>query len=295
MILLAAAQLLVWDRLPSRVWPFDMGEVTFRRIPRVINLGIVEAIVASGWITMIRSMHRRRPRLPLTTVFPGYGMALGWQGAIVITGITGEPLPTLPWILAFWPMVIFFGLMYAARRLGERIEPMTAIPAPTEPVIRPVMNLGSSERVAFLVTAHTLPYTLAAILFMLVILAWMFPDGHSMIQPALVLSIVFLAMNWIQVTITEHEVRIGMGPWHWPAKRIPIADIADATVEMVDPAEIGRGYISRTGLRGFILHRGEALALRLSNGGRYIVTLPRARDAAGLINGVIARRRSAPH
>ncbi|MFI9226931.1 hypothetical protein [Streptomyces rimosus] len=120
-----------------------------------------------------------------------------------------------------------------------------------------------------------------------------------------------LAMNWVgavgfavaalsclvfagvQVTADRRGLTVASPLVPRPRLRIPLARMEEAGVQQISPLGDfgGWGYRLRGGRSGIVLRRGEALALRLTNGRVFVVTVDDAATAAALLNALLTRER----
>jgi hypothetical protein len=144
-------------------------------------------------------------------------------------------------------------------------------------------------------------YNRAALLLVVVPLLGALPvlpralqDGASLVPllaPVVLLGLPAVAFTTVRVVVGPEAVVVGLGPWGWPTRRFTTPDIVRASVDIVEPMDVG-GWGWRTGRRGrtaVVIRRGEALILDLANGGRFVVTVDDAGHAAALVNAYRAQ------
>ncbi|MFH8344022.1 hypothetical protein [Streptomyces sp. NPDC018045] len=104
-----------------------------------------------------------------------------------------------------------------------------------------------------------------------------------------------LAFAGVRVTADHRGLTVASPLVPRPRLRIPLDRMAEAGVQQVSPlADFGGwGYRIRSGRSGIVLRAGEALALRLTNGRVFVVTVDDAATAAALLNALAARARAA--
>ncbi|MEU7151912.1 DUF1648 domain-containing protein [Streptomyces sp. NPDC045470] len=100
-----------------------------------------------------------------------------------------------------------------------------------------------------------------------------------------------VAFAGVRVTVDHHGLTVASPVVPRPRLRIPLARVAEAGVQRINPLIDfgGWGYRMRSGRSGIVLRAGEALALRLTNGRAFVVTVDDAATAAALLNGLAAR------
>ena len=103
-----------------------------------------------------------------------------------------------------------------------------------------------------------------------------------------------LAMSVFRVRVDEAGLTV-RGLIGLPTWRIPLGEVAVATVVTVSPvAEFGGwGYRFGAGGRtGFVVRAGQALEVTRGDGTRWVVTVDDAAEAAGLLNALAERTRA---
>ncbi|MFK8849823.1 DUF1648 domain-containing protein [Streptomyces sp. Ac-502] len=100
-----------------------------------------------------------------------------------------------------------------------------------------------------------------------------------------------VAFAGVRVTVDHRGLTVASPVVPRPRLRIPLARVAEAGVQRVRPlADFGGwGYRIRSGRSGIVLRAGEALALRLTNGRVFVVTVDDAATAAALLNALAAK------
>jgi hypothetical protein len=75
-----------------------------------------------------------------------------------------------------------------------------------------------------------------------------------------------LALACVRVTVApDGLVRVGAGPWGWPARRVAAGEIVHARVERRDPLTLGTlGYHEPPGHTAVMVRGGECLVLDLA-------------------------------
>nr|MDT0657145.1 hypothetical protein [Micromonospora sp. DSM 115978] len=84
---------------------------------------------------------------------------------------------------------------------------------------------------------------------------------------------------------TGTETHIGYGPWGWPSRRTPLAEITDVWTERRFPSQVGgwgyRGLPS--GNSTLMIRAGECLVIRRRSGAEFSVTVDDAGTGAALL------------
>jgi hypothetical protein len=98
------------------------------------------------------------------------------------------------------------------------------------------------------------------------------------------------ALSWVQVTVDERGLRIGIGPWGWTVKKVPLVAIAEAAAESIAAVDWGGwGYRILPGRSALVLRSGPAIVLQLADGRRFAVTVDGPQVAVALLQAVRVR------
>jgi hypothetical protein len=98
---------------------------------------------------------------------------------------------------------------------------------------------------------------------------------------------------WVQVTVDARGLRLGLGPWAWTVKKVPLADIASTDAEEISAGDWGGwGYRVMPGRSALVLRSGPAVVLTLSDGRRFAVTVDDPQTPAALLDAFRARARA---
>jgi hypothetical protein len=101
----------------------------------------------------------------------------------------------------------------------------------------------------------------------------------------------------VDVSVSEHGVRVRAGAVHWPRVQLDLAEIEAA--HAVDWKPLQWNLVSGWGYRGslrlfrkaaWVLRSGPALELDLTGERRFVVTVDDAEEAAAVLNGLLVRR-----
>ncbi|MFC6598622.1 hypothetical protein [Kitasatospora paranensis] len=182
------------------------------------------------------------------------------------------------------------GLLLAGRSPGASATgPRTPAPVrPAEP-----LDLGTGDRGAWSRTAGSPALrTAGPALLALAAIVWAAgsPAGAAPIAAA---GLLVAAGARIRVTVDRHGLTVGPPLLRRPHLHIPLERIAAAGTRQVRArAEFGGwGHRLRPGTSGIVMRSGEALALRLTDGSEFVVTVADAATAAGLLTALLQRSR----
>jgi hypothetical protein len=97
-------------------------------------------------------------------------------------------------------------------------------------------------------------------------------------------------LAWVQVTVDDRGLRVGLGPWAWTVKRIAIADVAAAHAEQIEAIDWGGwGYRVKPGRSALVLRSGPAIVLELTDGRRFAVTVDDPQLPVALLDALRSR------
>jgi hypothetical protein len=103
-----------------------------------------------------------------------------------------------------------------------------------------------------------------------------------------------LLVGAVHVTAGVQGVRVS-SPAGWPRVSLPLDQIKAARAIVLRPVDWGgwgyRGSLRLAGRAAWVVRRGEALELRLTNSRAFAVTVDGAADAAAVVNALLTRSR----
>jgi len=103
-----------------------------------------------------------------------------------------------------------------------------------------------------------------------------------------VVGLVALLFAVVRVTVSGDHMVVSLGWWGYPAWRVPLASVAGARVERVNPMAYGGwGYRVRPGVRAVVVRAGEAVRIVRDDGADLVYTVDDAERGAGLINSIL--------
>ncbi|HEY4027336.1 MAG TPA: hypothetical protein VGO86_12980 [Candidatus Dormibacteraeota bacterium] len=118
------------------------------------------------------------------------------------------------------------------------------------------------------------------------------PTWASLVVVVLVAALTLTgaaALASVRVTFGPNGLRVGAGPWGWPARSVSSAEILGARVEFRDPATLGAwGYHERPGHTVVMVRAGECLVLDLTGERSLAVAVDGAAAAAAVIDASLA-------
>lgn len=155
----------------------------------------------------------------------------------------------------------------------------------------PVLRLRRGERVMWVGRVRQGPMWVAAPLAGLLVLGVAGSDRFAWALAGSCLLVGLLLQ--LTVWVGPAGVRVGLGPWGWPARKIKLDRVLAASAVDVDPAYFGGlGYrLGRSQTTAIVLRRGEALRVETVSGKVLLVTVDGAAEAAAVLNGLLDQRR----
>ncbi|XIE79173.1 hypothetical protein AB6O49_16255 [Streptomyces sp. SBR177] len=170
--------------------------------------------------------------------------------------------------------------------------------APAAPARTPHLELGAHEVAGWSRAATSTPGTVLGAAFVVAGAGALFPAllvtpwPYALIAAiGLVVGVSGLALSRVRVTVDRRGLTVTPGPLTRPRVRVPLDEVASATVREVRAvAEFGGwGYRTRPGRSALLLRSGEALSVRRANGFEFLVSVDDAETAAALLNTLAAR------
>ncbi len=117
-----------------------------------------------------------------------------------------------------------------------------------------------------------------------------FVGGVAAVSVMAVAAVVVSSLSWVQVTVDDRGVRVGLGPWAWTVKRVRLGDIVAASAESINATAWGGwGYRVMPGRSAAVLRSGPALVLDLADGRRFAVTVDDPTPAVTLLDALRVR------
>jgi hypothetical protein len=161
----------------------------------------------------------------------------------------------------------------------------------------PALRLAEGERAAWFGGAHSYQFLVGGTIFAIVGLVAAVRSATPGLGLTFVLvGVAFLAFASVSVSVTHDGVRVRSGRLGWPAVRFSLDGVASASHIEAKPLTLGgwgyRGSVRVFGRASWILRGGEALQLDLVGGGRFVVTVDGATEAAAVVNAMLVRATS---
>jgi hypothetical protein len=268
---------------------------------RVLGLSVVWSIVTMVWGGAW--LYGRR-RIPTAQRWIGVST---WVASVLIAGhmlqvvlrnvdLAGPPArPEPAWIspLLVVPVLVVVALV-AWWAMGPDPEQPDAATGPRPGA--PRLQLSGGERALFTRSVFS-RRKLAWVLFWVVQAVFQFSIGTSyLIATISVLAAPAAAwQSWVRVRVDEQGVRVVQPLLGRVLLGVEIRHIVEATAGTLDPRALPRttyGVFHTPQLSGYRASAGgDVLRLQTSNGHWFIITVPGAATAAGLVNTELDRRR----
>jgi len=114
--------------------------------------------------------------------------------------------------------------------------------------------------------------------------------GWAVAVVGLVVGVLTWLMSSLEVRLTEQTFTVANGRFGRPRSVIALADVADASAIMVEPAQWGGwGYRwnPRANATAAVIRKGPGIQLELTDGRRYVVTVEDAVTGARLTSAAL--------
>jgi hypothetical protein len=103
---------------------------------------------------------------------------------------------------------------------------------------------------------------------------------------------VALALATVRVSFGPDGLRVGAGPWAWPARVIPASEIVSAGAAVRAADALGTlGYRESPCEAAIMVRSGECLVLGLQGGRTFVVAIDGAAKVAGLMSAGLRGKR----
>jgi len=256
-----------------------MGLTVFTVLSLVLTGGA--ALVAVGFA------RAERPRLGVTA----FAFAAYLMGSLaVLTTVVASGAASAEQVDLAWPGVAG---SVAVVLLGPGLvwllwpEP-AAVEADGPAADLPRLDLAPGERVVYITEVRSRGFLLLAVGCAVIGLVLATAVDLLIGSAVLAVTVAGLMLQRATVRIDAEGLRVGFGPG--VRVLVPLADIKHAAPAQIRPMEWGGwGYRVIPGRRGVILRGGPGLVLNLVDGTRFAVTVDDPRDAAAVLNGLVAR------
>lgn len=292
----------VRDRLPDPMathWSGTLPDGSNSFTGHLITVTVLWAVLGAVLLVLaVRAQARRTLRMTWWAMLFGMGTLL--VGAQVATLAANLDAPE--WTAATLPgwhipavLAVMFAVMGLAAVLAKG-EPDEPSPESQEP---PVLRLRTGQRAVWVsrVVNRKLTWAVVALLAVTVVTAAFSMRGQgqsfvtAVLPGAVILLLVGLSTMALSVRVGDGVIRIGFGPFGWPARRIKLSAVESAWVEERSPVETGGwGFRGVPGAATIMLRGGECLVLRYRSGGQLAISIDDAERGAALINALIAER-----
>lgn len=251
----------------------------------VVNTALL-AVIGAGWVLCVRR----------STLWGAWATA-GFTGGLLILLLVGNLDVAEATETRFPIAATVMGLQCAivAALVGLVLTRLV----PKDPVLprgagaASRLDLGAHEAAVWSRTTGSRLLTVLAVSFavaglgFLVLTPW---PGALLGLIGLAIGVPGLALARIRVTADRRGLTVTSSVIPRPRVRVPLADIASATVRHINPVTEygGWGYRVRPHGTGVVLRSGEAIVVRRANGREFAVTVPDAGTAAALLNTLAA-------
>jgi hypothetical protein len=278
--------------LPNRIADhFDLGgraDGATSVVGQVVFLALMVGLPALALAWMARTHHHDRALGAPVMAFIGVLGGLIWLfTALANRGHADWHDVRLGWGGLVGPLLGALGATLPITLLVRHGQAVRPAPAP------PALALGADERAAWFGRTRSYLFLVGGVLFLVagvVLLA----AGTPVVGPTfLLVGVAFLAFASVSVSVTKDGLRVRSGPLGWPSVRFRLDRIDSAEAIDVKPMAAGgwgyRGSVRTFGRASWVLRAGPGIELHLRGGGRFIVTVDGAEEAAAVLNGLLTR------
>ncbi|GGS99868.1 hypothetical protein GCM10010156_67430 [Planobispora rosea] len=304
---MVAVPLALRDRLPDPLAThWSGGSVPDDNMSFAADLVVTLALWGVAWIILLAAalhgaaLRTRIIRINWWAFLFGWAVfALGVQGSTLYANLdaaTWREAELPPWTI-FAVLLVAFAVGTLAGYLGRGgPDPATGHPAEPPPAVRlrPGRRTVWVSRVSnpwLTWLAVTAPVAALIVIGLAAGDVVDVPAAWSILSVAVPISLLGVATATVRVTVDPQGLRVGLGPWGWPARRTPAGAIESAWAERRTPGEVG-GWgvrsVPGTGRTTLMLRGGDHLVIRRARGGEFAVSADDAERGAALLNAYIA-------
>ena len=269
--------------------PDDSGSLMLN----IIMIPVITALVSFGPLLATRA--------PMPRSMARVLVALSWSMAVLFTWIrtysleanadaatwdAAGPINGSMMAVAFGGAILagLAGAWVAGDRpdTGPAFAPATAISVqPGEAV---VWTSGAAGKVPALVAP--------VVIIGAGVATWLVPGNVRFVVGGLLALVALLLSMFGQcrVIVGPQGMRVRLGWFGWPSLRVPVKDIADVTVETINPMAYGGwGLRSVPGATAIVMRAGEGIRVERTNGRALVVSVDDAAVGAGVLLAHVRR------
>ncbi|HEY7071906.1 MAG TPA: DUF1648 domain-containing protein [Acidimicrobiales bacterium] len=301
--------LVAWSDLPDPVathWGLT-GDPDGHTSPAlalalVVVPAVAAALVLAAVATHVRGSRAKGP-VPAGPALAGaFAAGLGALFAVLSLGVVVANAGAASWqdaeLPLVWALASVVALIAAGWGAAIALGPIR-LGAPDAPDAlagtgpqAAGLALRPGERAGWVGTGHARwPLAIAAALAVAAIVAAVLTALWVAAICALA-GLSILLLGEVHVTAGVQGVRVS-SPVGWPRVTLPLEEIESARAIELRPVDWGgwgyRGSLHLAGRAAWVLRRGEALELRLTDSRAFAVTVDGAADAAAVVNALLAR------
>jgi hypothetical protein len=114
--------------------------------------------------------------------------------------------------------------------------------------------------------------------------------GWLVAAVGVVVGVFGFLLSSLEVRVTEDTLTVAYGPFGWPRRVVELVDVADASAVLVEPMQWGGwGYRwnPRAKASAAVIRKGPGIALELTDGRRFVVTVDDAVNGAKLTSAAL--------
>lgn len=301
---------LLYDRLPESLATHFTASgtpdgYTSREATAFVSSGVLLVLGAAwGW-TVIASTHTLTTLGARARVAVGWGMAafMGYGLTALVVANSGPPsgsevrFPGLQFLVALGcgPLAAAAGALMA-RALAGSIPVGPSGPASGAPTggTRDRIDLAEGEVASWARQLTPWPILLSGAALPVGSVVLGLVSAWLVFAPLGLFGLLTLAVGSAYVAVDHRGLTFLPALLPWPAVRIPLSGITEASTRRISPpADFGGwGYRVRPLRTGLVTRSGEALVVRRKSGREFVVTVDDAATGAALLATLLDRRES---
>lgn len=286
-----ATPLVYWSRLPEPMashWgPSGMPDASSGRVFDVALMAAVTLVIGFGPLLAVRAPMTRFMSRVLIAVSWGGATLLGTLRVITVQANLDAPTWESAGSVTAWTMLAVAGgavlmALAGAWVAGDRPD----APRDTRSVEAVTVAPGEAVVWASGTTGRLGAGVGVALLGVAALGAWLMPGpGRIIFTGTVTLAAVLMTMfGQCRVVIGPHGMTIRLGWLGWPRLHVPVAQIAEVTVEDIDPMSYGGWGLRRVhGATAVVIRAGQGIRVERSDGPALVVSVDDAVTGAGVL------------
>ncbi len=194
------------------------------------------------------------------------------------TGVIGSVVPIVGAVVLCALALLAYAPVPESERVASTVEDD-----------RPLIEVSPTERVSWSQRGHSDLLIAIGLIATLVPLALVIAGFHPSLLVAVVAGLFALQFAFYNIRITNDKIAVRSGAIPIPTISLDMNDVEQADyADKTSPMRYGGwGLRLQPNGRNLILNSGPTLLVYMANGNEHAITMTGAREAAGVINGVL--------